>query len=261
MRARDAEGAGRGQVRRRAAHGRRRDDHGGAAREARRVRQAGARGGGGDLLKNGLELEAVSLTQLDQTAMEFFNPSNAFDAEGLTRLTEQIERRKKIRNDIEQDTMIADPQQEPGGREARRSTSTASASTRGWTRSARSRSHARGPARRAGPRARRAGAGGRAGADRGAPDDRARAHPLGAGGRGGADRQGARDRRQLEIERRQAVELAEQQRAIAVAEQSKAQSEAQAAADHGPGRWRFGRGEGLHRARDRDGRATQARSS
>src|SRR5947209_925093 len=59
-----------------------------------------------DLTKNGLELEAVSLTQLDQTGMEFFNPSNAFDAEGLTRLTEQIERRKKIRNDIEQDTMI-----------------------------------------------------------------------------------------------------------------------------------------------------------
>ncbi len=59
-----------------------------------------------DLLKNGLELESVSLTGLDQTNMEFFNPSNAFDAEGLTRLTEEIERRKKIRNDIEQDTMI-----------------------------------------------------------------------------------------------------------------------------------------------------------
>src|SRR6201999_2730576 len=59
-----------------------------------------------DLLKNGLELETVSLTGLDQTSMEFFNPSNAFDAEGLTRLTEEIERRKKIRNDIEQDTMI-----------------------------------------------------------------------------------------------------------------------------------------------------------
>ena len=59
-----------------------------------------------DLLKNGLELESVSLTNLDQTNMEFFNPSNAFDAEGLTRLTDQIERRKKIRNDIEQDTMI-----------------------------------------------------------------------------------------------------------------------------------------------------------
>src|SRR5687767_2781166 len=59
-----------------------------------------------DLLQNGLELETVSLTQLDQTAMEFFNPSNAFDAEGLTRLTETIETRKKKRNDIEQDTMI-----------------------------------------------------------------------------------------------------------------------------------------------------------
>src|SRR6202795_147965 len=30
-----------------------------------------------DLLKNGLELESVSLTGLDQTNMEFFNPSNA----------------------------------------------------------------------------------------------------------------------------------------------------------------------------------------
>src|SRR3954469_21388040 len=68
----------------------------------RRVRESVA----GDLTKNGLELESASLTQLDQTAMEYFNPSNAFDAEGLTRLTEQIERRKKQRNDIEQDTMI-----------------------------------------------------------------------------------------------------------------------------------------------------------
>lgn len=59
------------------------------------------------LTANGLELEAVSLTSLDQTDMKFFNPSNAFDAEGLTRLTEEIETRKKKRNDIEQDTMIA----------------------------------------------------------------------------------------------------------------------------------------------------------
>src|SRR5690606_13728484 len=49
----------------------------------------------------------ASLTQLDQTSMEYFNPSNQFDAEGLTRLTEQIERRKKQRNDIEQDTLIS----------------------------------------------------------------------------------------------------------------------------------------------------------
>jgi len=60
-----------------------------------------------DLLKNGLELEAVSLTGLDQTSREFFNPNNAFDAEGLTRLTEEIEQRRKLRNDIEQDTNVA----------------------------------------------------------------------------------------------------------------------------------------------------------
>ncbi|MDJ0789004.1 MAG: flotillin domain-containing protein [Myxococcota bacterium] len=60
-----------------------------------------------DLLKNGLELESVSLTSLDQTDKEFFNPNNAFDAEGLTRLTEEIEARRKKRNDIEQDTQVA----------------------------------------------------------------------------------------------------------------------------------------------------------
>ena len=60
-----------------------------------------------DLLKNGLELESVSLTGLDQTSKEFFNPDNAFDAEGLTKLTEEIEERRKKRNDIEQDTEVA----------------------------------------------------------------------------------------------------------------------------------------------------------
>ncbi len=60
-----------------------------------------------DLLKNGLELESVSLTGLDQTSREFFNPDNAFDAEGLTKLTEAIETRRKKRNDIEQDTNVA----------------------------------------------------------------------------------------------------------------------------------------------------------
>ncbi len=58
------------------------------------------------LTKNGFELESASLINLDQTDMEHFNPSNAFDAEGLTRLTDEIEQRKKSRNDIEQDTLI-----------------------------------------------------------------------------------------------------------------------------------------------------------
>jgi len=59
-----------------------------------------------DLLKNGLELESVSLTGLDQTSKDFFNPDNAFDAEGLTKLTEAIEARRKKRNDIEQETQV-----------------------------------------------------------------------------------------------------------------------------------------------------------
>lgn len=60
-----------------------------------------------DLLKNGLELESVSLTSLDQTNRDYFNPNNAFDAEGLTKLTEEIETRRKKRNEIEQDTQVA----------------------------------------------------------------------------------------------------------------------------------------------------------
>jgi len=59
-----------------------------------------------DLLKNGLELESVSLTALDQTDQSHFNPQNLFDARGLTRLTEEIEARRKQRNDIERDTEV-----------------------------------------------------------------------------------------------------------------------------------------------------------
>ena len=60
-----------------------------------------------DLFKNGLELETVSLTGLDQTSFKYFNPQNAFDAEGLTKLTETIEDRRRKRNDIEQNTDLA----------------------------------------------------------------------------------------------------------------------------------------------------------
>ena len=59
-----------------------------------------------DLEKNGLELESVAIIDIDQTALEFFNPSNRFDAEGLTALIKDIEERRKLRNDIEQDSMI-----------------------------------------------------------------------------------------------------------------------------------------------------------
>ncbi|MEL6577046.1 MAG: SPFH domain-containing protein, partial [Pseudomonadota bacterium] len=56
--------------------------------------------------KNGLELESVAITDIDQTEIEYFNPSNRFDAEGLTSVIEAIENRRKLRNDIEQDAMI-----------------------------------------------------------------------------------------------------------------------------------------------------------
>ncbi|NKC10671.1 MAG: flotillin family protein [Gammaproteobacteria bacterium] len=58
------------------------------------------------LSQNGLEVESVAITDLDQTDLEYFNPSNRFDAEGLTKLIEEIESRRKLRNDIEQESMI-----------------------------------------------------------------------------------------------------------------------------------------------------------
>lgn len=39
------------------------------------------------LTKNGLSLETVSLTSIDQSDKSYFNPDNLFDAEGLTKLT------------------------------------------------------------------------------------------------------------------------------------------------------------------------------
>ena len=55
----------------------------------------------------GLALETVSMISLDQAPIETFNPANTFDSQGLTQLTEQIESRKKKRNDITQDTKIS----------------------------------------------------------------------------------------------------------------------------------------------------------
>lgn len=59
------------------------------------------------LARNGLELESVAIIDLDQTNLEYFNPANRFDAEGMTQLIEAIESRRKLRNDIEQSSMVA----------------------------------------------------------------------------------------------------------------------------------------------------------
>ena len=191
----------------------------------RRVRDTVAE----DLLKNGLELESASLTQLDQTDMEFFNPSNAFDAEGLTRLTESIETRKKKRNDIEQDTLIQirnknletekmsleiDRDSEYARLQQERELEIARAAQRAEV--ARERAEKEQEAESA-----------QIGARQAIETARIASEKVLEAGRIA----GERDVQAAEIERRKTIELAEQQRAIAIAQQSKAQSEAQAAAD------------------------------
>lgn len=59
-----------------------------------------------DLSKNGLELEAVSLTGFDQTSIEYFNASNSFDAQGLANIAKITEAKREERNRIEQETRV-----------------------------------------------------------------------------------------------------------------------------------------------------------
>ncbi|CAM5795784.1 flotillin family protein [Rhizobacter fulvus] len=182
-----------------------------------------------DLTKNGLELEAASLTQLDQTGMEFFNPSNAFDAEGLTRLTEQIEHRKKQRNDVEQDTLIAirnkNLEAEKLSLEIDREGEYARLSQQREVEIARARQRAEVTTERA--QREQAAEGAQIAAKQTIDTARIRSEQTLEQERIGKERaiQAA------EIERRMTMELAEQQRSIAIARESKAQSEAQAEAE------------------------------
>ncbi len=183
----------------------------------------------GDLIKNGLELETVSLTSLDQTSRDFFNPNNAFDAQGLTKLTEEIEMRRKQRNAIEQDTQVEvarknleahqqrltiqreaeyaqiEQQRELEIRKAEQSTEIALQ---------------------------------RAGKDREQQEGEIAAKLITDSARIQSERsinesniEAQRIVREREIARAKSIELAEQEKAIAIAGKSKAQSEAQAEAD------------------------------
>jgi flotillin len=60
-----------------------------------------------DLLKNGLELESVSLTALDQTPFEALDENNAFNAVGMRKLAEVIATSKKERAEIEAQADVA----------------------------------------------------------------------------------------------------------------------------------------------------------
>ena len=193
-----------------------------------------------DLLKNGLELESVSLTGLDQTAREHFNPNNVFDAEGLTKLTEEIEARRKKRNDIEQDTNVAvankdleaerqrleiareqeyarlDQQREIDVRRAAQAAEIA-----------REQAEKKREADEAEISAKQQVDVARIGAERAVEEDRIKKEQVVKE----ADIAREKAVETAEVERRKAIELAEQDKAIAVAEKSKAQSEAQAEAD------------------------------
>lgn len=183
----------------------------------------------GTLTENGLELETASLTNLDQADMKLFNPSNAFDAEGLTRLTEEIETRKKKRNDIEQDTMIAIRKKNLEAEQLALNIDRESE----YARMAQEREVAM---RRAQQRAEIALE--RTDREREIEESQIRAKESVDRARIQQERavdveRIAREQEieKLEILRRKSLELEEQDRTIAIAERSKAQSEAQTAAE------------------------------
>ncbi|MEL6481577.1 MAG: flotillin domain-containing protein [Pseudomonadota bacterium] len=60
-----------------------------------------------DLLKNGLMLETVSLTALDQTAFDELDENNAFNAIGMRKLAEVIAESKKRRAEIDAEAETA----------------------------------------------------------------------------------------------------------------------------------------------------------
>ncbi|WP_120502340.1 flotillin family protein [Roseovarius sp. EL26] len=60
-----------------------------------------------DLTKNGLELESVSLTALDQTPMDTLDEDNVFNATGMKNQVERIAESKKRRAEIDAETKVA----------------------------------------------------------------------------------------------------------------------------------------------------------
>lgn len=193
-----------------------------------------------DLLKNGLELESVSLTGLDQTSKEFFNPDNAFDAEGLTKLTEEIQARRRKRNEIEQDTDVAvankDLEAEQKRLEIKREEEYARMQQEREIAIRRAEQNAevakqqaenKREADQAGIIADQQVAMSRIEAERATEESRIEKDRL----LKEKDIMRSKSVETAEIDQKKSVELAEQDRAIAIAEKSKAKSEAQAEAD------------------------------
>jgi flotillin len=193
-----------------------------------------------DLELNGLELESASLTKLDQTDTKYFNPNNAFDAEGLTALTKITEAKKQERNlimraaevtiaqqDLEarQKTLEIERQKQEAALNQQRDIVNKTAATRAES------AQKEAEARRAEEEAKIA-------ADQAVAQRQAAAYQAREGAR--IDAELAIRQQQTESERaaetmvigkRQAVEIADQEREVAVANQSRALSEAKAEAE------------------------------
>jgi uncharacterized membrane protein YqiK len=203
---------------------------------ARRVQELAAEG----LAKNGLGLESVSIARLDQAGREFFNPNNAFDAAGLTKLTAEIEERRRKRNEIERDAQVAiqrknleaEQQLLELGREEeyarlaqereiaiRRAQQTAEISKESAARKQEA-EHAEIAAQESVERARIA-------ADRTVREERVQMEQQVKA----VEIERSRALEMAEIERRKAIELAEQRREVEIALESMKRSEAQAKAE------------------------------
>jgi flotillin len=193
-----------------------------------------------DLELNGLELESASLTKLDQTDTSFFNPNNAFDAEGLATLTKIVEAKRQERNMTMRATEVAIAQQdldarkqtlaiEQAKREAELSQQRDIINKTAETRAASAEREAE--ARRAEEEARITAE--QSIAERMALAKRAQETANIAASLAVREQQIAAERtgETLAIAKQRDVELANQERAIAIAEKSRAESEARAQAE------------------------------
>lgn len=170
-----------------------------------------------DLAKNGLELESASLVGLDQTDQKFFNPDNAFDAEGLKRIKEITEAKRKERFDIEATTNVAiaerDREQTKARLEIERETETARLDQERSLAEQRAATQAQVAAKEA--EGKRQAEVAQIEADRAAKEARVEAE---------------RSVQERQIEREKTLQLRRQESEAAVAEQSKAKSAAEKAA-------------------------------
>lgn len=171
-----------------------------------------------DLTKNGLELESVSLTGLDQTDEKFLNQNNAFDAVGMTKLKSITEERRRERNEIEANARVAIEEKNLEAERKSLSISQASEQARLEQERLIETQRAEQEAMLAQERANRT-----------REAEQARIEAEQATARTKVERE--QDVELARIAARQAQEMAEQDRNIKVSEKSQAESEARAAAD------------------------------